>query len=65
MKDKKALITEAEIQQALKKFQAKGGLIKKLPDEVVPAHNLVGNKWAMYENILEGNGSGAPAAEAN
>ena len=58
MKSNKAVITEQQIQDALEKFKNHGGLIKKLPDEVVPAHNLVGAKWSMYETIQE---SGAAA----
>lgn len=58
MKSQKAVITEAQIQQALDKFKKRGGLIKKLPDEVVPPHNLVGAKWGMYETIQDsGNAS--------
>ena len=64
MKSNKATITELEIQQALKKFKEHGGLIKKLPAEIVPAHNLVGSKWAMYETIQDSS-AGAAAPEAN
>lgn len=59
MKSQKAVITEAQVQQALEKFKKQGGLIRKLPDEVVPPHNLVGAKWAMYETIQDsGNATG-------
>ncbi|HKI98929.1 MAG TPA: hypothetical protein VKB51_10685 [bacterium] len=54
MKKNKAVVTEQDIQQALEKFKKQGGLVKRLPDEVVPAHNLVGAKWSMYETIQEG-----------
>ncbi len=50
MKNKK-VISEEEIQQAIKKFQEEGGLIRTLPAEVVPAHTLVGAKWGVYENV--------------
>ena len=53
MKKKQISITDQEIQQALKKFHDQGGLIKKLPDEVVPSHNMVGGRWAQYEAIQE------------
>lgn len=53
MKSHKAVITEAQIQQALEKFKNQGGLIRKLPDEVVPPHNLVGAKWGMFETIQD------------
>ena len=52
MKDN-TIITEVEIQQALKKFQERGGLIKQLPDEIVPRHTLVGAKYAVYENVSD------------
>jgi hypothetical protein len=62
MKNNKPVITEAEIQQALQKFQKRGGLIKKLPDEVVPTHNMVGARWAVYETVQPGSGGGTEAA---
>lgn len=54
MKKKQQSVSELEIQEALRKFKERGGLIKKLPDEVVPSHNLVGSRWAQYEAIQEG-----------
>ena len=53
MKKKQQLISDMEVQQALQKFKEQGGLIKKLPDEVVPSHNMVGGRWAVYEAIQE------------
>jgi hypothetical protein len=61
MKNNKAVITESEIQQALEKFKKHGGLIKRLPDEVVPAHNLVGAKWSMYETIQDSGAAATPS----
>ncbi|MEE8434253.1 MAG: hypothetical protein V3S64_05645 [bacterium] len=46
-------ITEEEIQQALRSFKMDGGLIKKLPKEIVPPALLVGKKYGRYENIME------------
>jgi len=60
MKSKKAAISEVEIQQALSNFKARGGLIKKLPDEIVPSHNLVGSKWAMFETIQDSSAGSVP-----
>lgn len=47
-------ITSADIQQALKKFQKKGGLIKRLPDEDTPPRRLVGFRYGTYELVSEG-----------
>lgn len=52
MKPKKT-ISEREIRIALKKFKISGGLIKKLPTEVVPPSMLVGKKYGQFENLLE------------
>ncbi len=63
MKDN-PIITEEEVQQALKRFQERGGLIKQPPDEIVPRHTLVGAKYAVYETVSnEGTGAelGQPA----
>jgi len=46
-------ITESDIQKAIGKFLREGGLIKHLPDEIVPSHTLVGQKWGMYETVLD------------
>jgi hypothetical protein len=64
MKDKK-LITENDVLKALEAFKARGGLIKKLPDEIVPRHSLVGAKFGAYENVLEGTPAAAPAAASS
>ncbi len=62
MKNNKATITEHEIQAALERFKSRGGLIRKLPDEIVPAHNLVGAKFAMYETVQEASSASVPEA---
>jgi len=46
-------IHEEEIQEALRGFKFRGGLIKKLPKEVVPPSLMVGKKYGIFENILE------------
>jgi hypothetical protein len=61
---KQKAITEAEVQEALRNFKERGGLVKKLPDEIVPTHNLVGARWAVYEPVQEASGSGATSAAA-
>ena len=46
-------ITENDVQKAINKFLREGGLIKHLPDEIVPNHAMVGQKWGMYESVLD------------
>ena len=46
-------ITKEEIQEALRRFKADGGLIRKLPSEIVPPALLVGKKYGRYENLME------------
>ncbi len=50
---KQVRISEEEIQKALQKFQKEGGLINKLPDEVIRRSPYVGGKFAMYEAVIE------------
>ena len=49
-------ISVEEIAKALKKFQEKGGLITKLPDEIAPRHAMVGAKWGMFEVVKDTSG---------
>ena len=60
MKTRKGVkpISHEEVQRAIEKFSAQGGLIKHLPDQVAPSRNLVGSKWAEFE-IIGGTGSEA------
>ncbi len=53
MAAKKLQIEEADIQEAIRRFQARGGLIKKLPDQPDPVRNLVGAKWGIYEPVFD------------
>lgn len=46
-------IQEAEIQEALRKFQERGGLIRILTSEKTPLLNLVGRKYGQFENLFE------------
>ena len=50
---KRTPVTPEEIQSALAKFRKAGGLITKLPNELLPPRRLVGEKWAVYESLLE------------
>jgi len=43
MKDRK--ISEDELQAAMRKFVAAGGLIRKLPDQKIPPSQMVGRRW--------------------
>ena len=45
------VITEEDVQKALQKFVKKGGLIKKLPDELISKNPLVGAKFGIYEQV--------------
>lgn len=54
MKAKPARISGQEVQLALEKFKAGGGLIQKLPDQPSPQRRLVGGKWGMYEPVMDG-----------
>jgi len=47
------IITEEEIRKALQQFMEEGGLIRKLPDEIVPRLAVVGIHHGMYENPVE------------
>ncbi len=53
MAAKKLQIQEADLQEAIRRFQARGGLIQKLPDQPDPVRNLVGAKWGIYEPVFD------------
>ena len=59
MKGKKKTITEEQVQAALNKFLHAGGLIRRLPDQVVPRNTLVGARWGMYEIVSDTSVSSA------
>ena len=46
-------VTERQIQEALRAFRTQGGLIRVLPEEVVPPYILVGARLGTYEPIGE------------
>jgi hypothetical protein len=57
--NKKQQLSHADITKALQKFKHDGGLIKKLPDQVVPKGVLVGGQFAVYESVFgERSGQG-------
>ena len=56
---KNITITEAQIQRAILKFLTEGGLIMRLPDEIVPRNLMVGSKWGMYENVFDSSAVGS------
>jgi hypothetical protein len=46
MKDRTSKkITEAELQAAMGKFFARGGIIRKLPDQKIVGNHMVGVHW--------------------
>ena len=51
--NKKKTISTTDISKAIQKFQKSGGLIKHLPDQVVPKGVMVGSKFSMYEVIID------------
>ena len=57
--NKNQTITEGDIQKALAKFLMEGGLIKHLPDEIVPLNTMVGSRWGMYESVIESSTVGS------
>jgi hypothetical protein len=65
--NKKPGLMHADVAKAIQKFQKHGGLIKRLPDQVVPKGVMVGGKFAVYESVFgerSGQGSGAANLEA-
>jgi hypothetical protein len=59
MKNKKTAISHTDVSKAIQKFKRQGGLIRRLPDQVLPKGMLVGGKFAMYETIFEPNTAGS------
>lgn len=66
MKAKKTMLSHTDVAKAIQKFKKEGGLIKRLPDQVVPKGVMVGGKFSMFESVFEpstagsgGGGSGA------
>ena len=53
MKTSRKVITREELQRAIRGFQERGGLIRRLPDEFVPPATLVGARWGAYEEVLQ------------
>lgn len=49
--NKKSPVTERQIQEALQRFKDRGGLIRKLPPEVIPRALLVGTRHGCFEPI--------------
>lgn len=60
-KQQHSAVTHEDVQAALRKFEEKGGLIKRLPDEVTPRNSLVGSRWAVYESLNDMGSSGESA----
>lgn len=44
-------VTEAEVKEAVQRFQAGGGVIRTLPPECVLPDLLVGCEYGIYESI--------------
>ena len=52
MSAKRTKISQADMRDAIRRFQERGGLINKLPAQPDPIRNLVGAKWAAYETVM-------------
>lgn len=52
MKTSRKEITREKLQRAIRGFQERGGLIRRLPDEIAPPTALVGARWGAYEEVL-------------
>jgi len=64
--NRKQQLSHADIAKALQKFTREGGLIKRLPDQVVPKGVLVGGEFSVYESVFgerSGQGSGSSSPE--
>ena len=61
---KKPQLSHVDITKALQKFKKEGGLIQKLPDQVVPKGVMVGGKFGVYESVFgeRSNSSGGTAS---
>lgn len=47
-------LTHDQVTNAVRSFQTKGGLIKKLPPQEVDARTLVGKQWDVaYESVID------------
>jgi hypothetical protein len=49
----KQAVSRADVDRAIRKFREQGGLIQRLPDELVAPRSLVGSKFGMYESAME------------
>ncbi|MDH5752958.1 MAG: hypothetical protein OEZ59_11165 [Deltaproteobacteria bacterium] len=45
------VVTEEDVQRALKTFFKSGGIINRLPDEIVLPNRLVGGTHGMFEEV--------------
>jgi hypothetical protein len=64
---KKPTLSHADVENAMHKFREQGGLIKRLPDQVVLKGAMVGGKFGVYEPVFDssaGSGGGAAVASA-
>ena len=48
---KEAHVSEKQVLEAIQRFQARGGLIKKLPAETIPPALLVGARHGCFEPL--------------
>lgn len=53
MRKQDVKMTHEDIQRAIRRFLAKGGLIRKLPPAATPRNMLVGAEYGMFERISD------------
>lgn len=51
MKREKTKVTEEQVHQAIQRFLERGGLIKRLPPEVIPTSLMVGARHGRFEPL--------------
>jgi hypothetical protein len=64
---KKPTLSHGDVAKAIQKFKEQGGLIKRLPDQIVLKGGMIGGKFAVYESVFDnggGAGSTSPSVEA-
>jgi hypothetical protein len=63
--NKKPTLSHSDISKALQKFKKQGGLIHKLPDQIVPKGVLVGGKFGVYETVFGDRGTASASSAAS
>lgn len=59
---KKPMLSHADVAKAIQKFKEQGGLIKRLPDQIVLKGGMIGGKFAVYESVFDTGGGASPTS---